>query len=108
MDDPDLTLVLPSALLSGSGNPTALRPKRKILFFPCFGRQCLRLFRFASFGLYRRGNEDDEYNREDQERREQDKQDFHFIRPFVGHLTTRLNNNNFASLAEREFCTKIG
>ena len=75
------------------GNPEVV-PKndsRKTLLFPCFGRHCLRLFRFTSFGLYRRGNEHDEYNREDQEKREQDQQDFHAIRPFGGHLTTRIN-----------------
>ena len=39
-------------------------------------------FRFTSFGLYRRDNEHDKYNREDQEKRDQDQQDFHSIRPF--------------------------
>ena len=73
MADPYLTLALPiRGYFPLGGDPTALRPKRKILLFPCFGRQCLRLFRFTSFGLYRRGKKHDKYNREDQVKREQD------------------------------------
>jgi hypothetical protein len=78
-----------------------------MLLFPCFARQCLRLFRFTSFGLYRCGNEHDEYNREDQEKREKDQQDFHFVRPFGEDLTTRINNSSFAILAEREISRNV-
>ena len=63
----------------------------------CFGSHSLRLFCFTSFGLYRRGKQHDEYNREDQEKREQDQQDFHVIRPFRGNLTTPINNSSFAA-----------
>ena len=91
----------------GPGAPGNCGPNRKKLLFPSFGRQCFRRFRFTSFGLYRRGNEHDEYNREDQEKREQDQQDFHVIRPFGDILTTRINNSSFALLAERNFSRNV-